>query len=82
MDEDQIAVKGDIWLVQSLTCFVACSDSFLSALRQAYAISARTASWAEAPNAIVKVGSDQRIGAEEIVAWWRHLGWSLPAQSG
>lgn len=79
MEDYQVAAKGDIWLVRSFTRILALSDSLLGALQHAYEISARTASFAEAPSAIVSVGSDQRLGAEEIIAWWRHLGWPLPA---
>jgi hypothetical protein len=67
--------KGDVWLVLSLTAFLALSDSFIGALRQAYQLSVRTSSPWDAPSALVLIGSDRRIDAEEIVRWWRRLGW-------
>jgi hypothetical protein len=78
MEEDQqAATNGGIWLVQSLTGSLAYSSSLLGALRQAYEISGRTCSWLDAPSAITKLGSDERLGAEEIMACWRNLGWRL-----
>jgi hypothetical protein len=63
-------------VVLSLTNILDRSDCLLGALRLAYELSARTASFWEAPSAIV--GPDQDLGAEEIVASWRRLGWPLP----
>jgi hypothetical protein len=81
MKVDQAVDSGGIWLVQSLTRCLAYSHSLRGALRKAYELSAQTGSWLEAPSAIIRLNSDQRLGAEEIMACWHHLGWPLPRYS-
>ncbi len=70
------ATSGGLWLVVSLSGILTLSDSLIGALRKAHEISGRTASFFDAPSAIVLVGTDERIDAYGIMALWRHLGWS------
>ncbi len=78
MDGNQKPLQGGISLVLSLAGPLAFSISLVGALWKAYEMSACTGSFWQAPLAIQKVRSDQYLNAEEIVAYWRRLGW-LPA---
>jgi hypothetical protein len=71
--------KPGPWLVTTLSGAFAVCTSGLNALRAAYERSGHLQSAFEAPNAIVRVGTDERVSAEEMLAEWRNLGWPWPA---
>ena len=67
-----------LWFVRTLSGAFALCSSGPSALRKAYERSGQTHSPFDAPNALVRVGTDDRLDAEQIMAEWRNLGWPLP----
>lgn len=66
-----------LWLVWGLTGPLSLCNSLLSALQRAYELSGKTTSPWNAPSALVRVGTDERLDAHQIMALWRELGWPL-----
>ncbi len=67
------------WLVTTFSGGFDVCDSALSALRKAYERSGQSQSFFDAPNALRRVGTDDGLNAEQVVAEWRNLGWPLPS---
>ncbi len=67
------------WLVVTASGQYASCDSGHAALRAAYERSGQARSWHDASTTLVRVGADDRLGAEQILAECRNLGWPLPA---
>lgn len=67
------------WLVLTASGQYALCDSGHAALRAAYERSGQAPSWHDAPTTLVRVGTADRLGAEQILAECRNLGWPLPA---
>jgi hypothetical protein len=70
--------KSGPWIVTTPSGAFAMCDTGLSALRAAYVRSGEAPSFLDAPNGLVRVGTDERLTAEEVFAEWRNLGWPLP----
>jgi hypothetical protein len=66
---------GPFLIVSPFVGRLACCSSLLQALRQSYIMSRETASWVEAPGSIIAVGVDTIIGTDDLLRFWRALGW-------
>jgi hypothetical protein len=66
------------WLVLTGSGAFKMCLSGLSALRFAYERLGQAQSLSDAPKSLRRLGTDDRLGAEEILVEWHNLGWPLP----
>ncbi|MBS0378345.1 MAG: hypothetical protein JSS29_07655 [Proteobacteria bacterium] len=67
------------WMVTTHSGARAFYPTAQAALWAAYESSAHAMHVVGAPLALQRLGSDERLGAKEVVAEWRNMGWPLPA---
>ena len=71
-----------LWFVCAVSGPLSLCNSMLDALRKAYELSEKTTSPFDAPSALVRVGTNERLDAHQIMALWRQLEWPLPRSIG
>ena len=71
-----------LWFVCGVSGQLSLCNSLLAALRKAYELSGKTTSPFDAPSALVRVKTNERLDAHQIMALWRKLEWPLPCSIG
>ncbi len=66
------------WFVWSLSGPLSLCNCLRDALRKAHDLSGKTSSLFHAPSALIRVGTNERLDAHQIVALWRELDFPVP----
>jgi hypothetical protein len=72
--------KPGPWIVTTLSGAYAMCSTGLNALRAAYRRTGEAQSIFDTPHMVQRVGTDERLTVEEILAEWRNQGWPLPSE--